>query len=251
MIQKLEREAPRGEKVAETAHFEFYAEGGYFPVPIDAFAQQAETVFDYVSRRLGVPFKGGKIYLSFQKPPVEPCPPRGATVQPSFHIVIYADESTPNKQLLGVLAHEIGHALHWSNFGSPDDAILNEGLATWAAGHYWLQWQEISSFDEAVRLYLKESRFIPLPDYDPRMEKFRGEDCLFFRDIVYTERASFIGFLIRRYGMKKLQMLLETVPPPEFTERGIIIRPPDYYGVYGKSLEELEMSWVRSLSNTN
>jgi hypothetical protein len=241
------KEPPRGEKIAETNHFEFYAEDSYFPVPVDQLKEQGEVIFDYVSGRVGASIDG-KIYLSFRKPSAVPCSPRGMTSWPTPMIIIYADENTSNKQLLGVLGHEIGHIIHFYILGngSIGDAVLTEGLATWASGHYWNEWQGAQSFDERVRLYIDESRFIPLSQRALRIA-YQSEDCPIRRDIVYTEWASFVDFLIKRYGMEKLMVLLKTAPPTEFTGTELIERPADYYGVYGQSLDELQAAWLEYL----
>ena len=87
------------------------------------------------------------------------------------------------------------------------------------------------------------------------------------RDTLYTEYASFVGFLIDRYGVERFEELADTIPEPDddivitITIGPGIPTPtpvptpdpayqppmPDYRAVYGRSLEELERDWLRLL----
>jgi len=215
---------------------------------IEELKDDLEHVFAYVSNRIGASVCG-KITLMFNRPSNEPCHLRGTSVWPFPYIVIYADENTSREQILGVAAHEIGHQIQYQNFGPGgpvEDAILTEGLATWAAGFYWNTWQGASSFDDSVRSYLQDGRFIPLLEYDPWDQ---SGDCLARRDIAYTERASFIGYLIQYYGIDKLIALFETFKTVTFDSlpTAIVPREADYKAIYGKSFQELEAGWLRYL----
>ncbi len=238
---------PAGVRVAESVHFVFYVEDNALPLTqVKELKDEIERVFAYVSDRLGASVRG-KIALTFSRPPSEACPPRG--MAGLLSIIIYTDESTSREQILGVAAHEIGHLIQFQNFGPGgpvNDAILTEGLATWAAGYYWSAWQRASSFDDSVRSYLQDGRFIPLSEYDPWDQ---SGDCLARRDIAYTERASFVDYLIRHYGMEKLIALFETFEPPIFDPltMAIILQETDYESVYGKSFQELEADWLGHL----
>lgn len=240
---------PAGVRLAESVHFVFYVEDNTLPsTQVEELKDEIERVFVYVSNRLGASIRD-KIALTFNRPSNEPCPLRGTSIWPFPHIVIYADESTSREQILGVAAHEIGHQIQYQNFGPGgpvDDAILTEGLATWAADHYWNAWQGASSFDDSVRSYLQDGRFIPLSEYDPR---YQGEDCLVRRDIAYTERASFVGYLIQCYGMDKLIALFGTFEAVTFDTlpTAIVPQEADYEAVYGKPFQELEADWLRYL----
>lgn len=238
---------PAGVKIAESMHFVFYVEDDALPLTqVEELKDDLERVFAYVSNRLGASVRG-KIALTFSKPSSEACPLRG--IAGSLLITIYADESTSREQILSVAAHEIGHQIQYQNFGPGgpvDDAILTEGLATWAAGHYWNAWQGASSFDDSVRSYLQNGRFIPLLEYDPWDQ---SGDCLARRDIAYTERASFIGYLIQYYGIDKLIALFETFKAVTFDTlpTALIPQEADYKAIYGKSFQELEVDWLRYL----
>lgn len=247
-----------GEKIAETTHFEFYAENGYFPVAIDDFKTQAETTYDYVRNRLQLSTEK-KILLTFRRPlnltkltfhrsSINTCPQRGGAS--SDLIYIYADEQTSQAQILGVLAHEVGHVLHAESDLADGTSALYEGLATWAAGNYWNNWHNSSSLDASVRDYLQQHTFLPLyENYEIYTSVGSGENCLARRDILYTEWAAFIDYLIAQYGWEKLHTLFGM---PTSEERGseIIIKPPDFQAVYGSSLNQLEAAWLENLATS-
>ncbi len=116
---------------------------------------------------------------------------------------------------------------------------------------------------------------MPLHEYyrqEGEPQPVDGEDCLAERDRRYISWAAFLDFLIERYGMEKLLELLGPVQPPEqvptpppiltipphpsgtptiFAEPAVevsIIQPPDYEGVYGLALNQLEDAWLRQLT---
>jgi hypothetical protein len=192
----------------------------------------------------------GKIPVIFRPPSSVPCPPRGlAWVHPP-RIIIYADDKTSREQLLGVLAHELGHILIMPQFeGIP--RALNEGLATWASAPYFNAWLGNPSLDAAVRSYFTDATYLPLhqnyylTDIYPGMEETSSESCISRREALYIEWASFLGYLIEQHGMEKIEELIAAVREPEMTEAGLAIRPADFEGVYGSSLNQLEAAWLR------
>lgn len=246
--QPEEESGPRGEKIAETAHFEFYAEDGYFPVTVDEFKNQAENVYDDISARLNASTEK-KIPVTFHRPSAEPCSPRGLVLYPPGLILIFADEQTSQEQILGVLAHEVGHILHLEGDFAGGTPALYEGLATWAASEYWNAWHGSPSLEASVMSYLAQDTFLPLyENYEEvsQTSTLTSEACLARRDTLYTEWAAFIDYLIKQYGWEKLHTLFGM---PIFEERGneIIIKPPDFQGVYGSSLNQLEAAWLAYL----
>jgi hypothetical protein len=74
-----------------------------------------------------------------------------------------------------------------------------------------------------------------------------GADCLARRDKVYTEWASFVGYLIDTYGWDKAHRLFR-LPEPVQQNGQRFTFPPDYQGIYGKALNQLEWEWLAALN---
>jgi hypothetical protein len=229
-----------------------------------------------VSQRLGTG-STQKFDVAFRPPDDSPCPVRGLAIAfPDPQTIIFADEATSHTQILGVLAHELGHLLHAHGLQVGGDTYLSEGLATWAAGKYWEGWRGETPA-ESVQTYLAEGRYVPLHEYYRQEESVRpmdAENCLAERDRRYISWAAFLDFLLDRYGMEKLVELLDStrqleetptpaarptvLPPlpgtPTIVEEQIIakrvMQPPDYQGVYGLALNQLEDAWQRQLTGS-
>jgi hypothetical protein len=251
------------ELIAETDHFLIHASGGYFPVDDpEQFARDAEEVYDYVSTRLEVT-SDEKTIILFERPDSNVCPVRGfAIVSPPSdpyagdyppEIVIYTDENTSHTQIMGVLAHELGHVLTQRNNEQrwmPAEAGHSEGMATWAAGRYWHAWQGTTSFSDSVRAHFEQSKYLSLREHYDLEPAYSGGDCLVSRDILYTEWASFIEFLLYEYGYERLEVLFRS-PKWEWVEtdeeRVLYVTLADYQGVYGLELNQLEAHWLDHL----
>ncbi|RPI83629.1 MAG: hypothetical protein EHM41_15470 [Chloroflexi bacterium] len=238
-------------KVTESEHFVYYQDQGYQPVDLNYWMDQAEKVYGYVSQRLNIEAEE-KIGLVFQEPDTSSCPSRGMTA--GNFIILYADQQTGEKQLLGILAHEIGHAILISTekLSRPATRGLDEGMATWAAGDYWTNWNGYPSFDAMIREYLEKSTYIPIyQDLDliaayqePLETKLHSQvDCLVIRDILYTEWAAFLDYLLQQYGMEKLEAIFQS-GGAEMTETEVINYPPDFYGIFGLAINQLEAEWL-------
>ena len=240
-------------KVVETRHFHFTVEAPTSAT--DAFISQADEVFTYVSERMGVPYYK-KIEVAIRLMSSEACPVRGmVTVETiddteveSMSIIVFTDMTTKLEQLLGVLAHELGHLLHFDGFGEPGKSSgLAEGLASWAAGNYYLTWQRIPSFYIGVKHYLDEERYLPLKNERHLQgiypEQGSAVDCLNRRDILYTEWASFVTYLIDTYSVDRFKRLLAS---EEVNSRDKSTRP-NFEGVYGESFEVLIKRWLEQV----
>lgn len=251
-----------GKLLGETDHFLIRASEGYFPVDLEQFARAAEEVYDYVSARLKVTGDEKAIVL-FERPDTSSCPVRGLAVAPDPNdpyagddqpmIVIYADGNTGYAQIMGAFAHELGHVLTSRNTEQrwlPWEIAYIEGLATWAAGRYYNNWLESLSFDDSVRSYLEQSKYLPLYEHYDLEPAYSGENCIESRDILYTEWASFIDFLLNKYGYEQFETLLHSPKSEEVeTDDGqvVYITPADYQGVYGLELNQLEAQWLDHL----
>lgn len=249
-----------GLKVMETEHFAFYADNGYRPVNFESFAEVAERIYDEMSLGLGAESPETMI-LSFRPPEDIPCPARGMTLfaEPGPRITIFADERTREEQILGVLAHELVHVIHHTGFSRPlgGDPGLSEGVATWFSRGYWTAWLQSGSIDEMVGNYLATGDYIPLAEADifsvhpvttddnlAVPEDDNPTNCLAQRDLIYSEWAAFVGYLLNTYGWEQFEDLMASAAS-EVTDEGVILpSPTDYEGVYGKTLETLEAEWL-------
>ncbi len=235
-------------KVAESQHFVFFIDESNVDLVIQL--NEIEQVYAYVTQRAGSPIRG-KVDVTFGQPRVQSCPIRGMAVWPDLRIIVYADEGVAQDCILAIMACEIGHLIQFQNFdGGPTDPILLEGWATWVAGSYWTEWQRMPSFDEGVRSYLRDKRFVSISRSDISTLIYKSEECLERRDIVYTEYASFLNYLIERYGINALNSLITanipTSPPSEDADFRA-----DYQATYGKTLQELENDWIKYLMGGN
>jgi hypothetical protein len=240
-------------RVAETEHFQIYAPAGELPAAVPDLPERAEQVLDDVSARLGpLGERRGGIRITFRPPLDVSCPPRGLASPRPPRIIIFADDGTSRDQILGVLAHELGHVVIMHRFEDIPSA-LNEGLATWGSVPYFNAWLGNASLDAAVRSYLEDSTYLPLhenyylTDIYPGEEEGTSEGCIERRETLYVEWASFLGYLIDHHGKDELETLIETVPDPERADGEIIIKPADFGAVYGSSLNQLEAAWLAHL----
>jgi hypothetical protein len=249
VITPEETHRPEGQRIAETDHFQFYAPDGAFPAAVPDLPEVSEKVYDGVSARLELSTRN-RIRVTFRPPSSQPCPPRGLAAPRPARIFIYADDETSRDQILGVLAHELGHILIMDRFRDIPRA-LNEGLATWASARYFNAWLGYASFDGAVRSYVEDGTYLPLhenyylTDIYPGEDEGTSEGCIDRRETLYTEWASFLDYLIERHGMGELETLIKSVPDPQMTDGELTVEPADFEGVYGSSLNQLEAAWLR------
>jgi hypothetical protein len=235
------------QKKQVSEHFELLTQKNYLPVDAAAWLAEAEQVYMYDSSRINLTLPG-KVILLFLPAQAEDCSARGTT----YHedpplILIYADRDTSQKQINATLAHELGHVLIDQKYPKLSNVGLNEGMATWIAKDYWQSWKN-ESLDDAVRQFLREGSYLPLFQ-NLEMDKAyaQSEECIQDRDILLTEFASFTDYLIRTYGMDKLAALFD-IPLPEIVNNSRVVYPPDFYGVYGLQLNQLENAWLVELS---
>ena len=197
-----------------------------------------------------------KIQLAFQPPDKQACPVRGLAAEGEAPmIIIFADQNSQPAYLLGVLAHEVGHAISYEGFpgGLPGNIALAEGIASWGSGKYWAAWKNVGSIDDLVRGYLNAGEYQPIYEntelngvYPWQKPTGSGADCLARRDLLYTEWAGFTGYLIDTYGWPKAYQLFRS-PEPRQQAGQTIHFPPDFQGIYGKALNQLEWEWLARL----
>jgi hypothetical protein len=239
------------QKLAEDEHLILSSIDDYLPVEISWWQEEVPEVYSYVSERLGAT-TSEKIILIFLSPRPGNCATRGMTYHEQQPVIaIYANEETSKEQILAVLAHEFGHVLIAEKYETLNDLALNEGMATWAAGNYWTKWKD-EDFDTLVKASLENETYLSLfhnyslkKAYDDNLE-----NCLFHRDQLLEELASFLDYLIQNYGQEKLSTLFDMRQPELINNQRIIYRP-DFQGIYGTELNQLEYEWLNSLLQTN
>ena len=282
-----------GRQVLETEHIGFRLAPDSVSEPrLVEYARQIEVELAKIAEKLGVDLSSGfpqGLTMTFVSPESErergggQCPVRGmaappvrlspqvkARVQVPHPAWVVADDKTTADQVVAVGAHELAHHVGWARFGHIRDRLLSEGLATWLAWDSWLNWHGWDSLDDAVRGFLSAGAYIPFAQRYYSPGRLSDAECLARRDTLYTEYASFVGFLIDRYGVERFEELADTIPEPGLD--GVVtitIGPgiptptpwptptpgpppeppmPDYRAVYGRSFEELQQDWLRLLT---
>ena len=128
-----------------------------------------------------------------------------------------------------VAAHELGHHLEAQRYGEQAqrraDTILHEGLATWIAGDRWLAQCGGTSWRDRARQL--QAAGVPLRLLTA--ERYGANQA-------YELWASFVDFLIERYGWTRFDALYRS-------GRGRAPGASDYQGVLGRSLDELADEW--------
>jgi hypothetical protein len=199
-------------------------------------AAVAEAVLPYVQTRLGATLSD-RVRLEIWPGTAArgDCAPRAAAMPTERRILLFASPVTLEPGALrAFLAHELGHQLtydRWATLGP--DRRLSEGLATWAAESYWLQWRGWSSLDAAVADLLRSGTVESLGEEPP--------GCLVpaQRDVYYSAWASLVDYLVRHYGWDSFGEAL--VLPASSDDRA------DYYAAFGHTLEEIVADWRREL----
>lgn len=236
-----------GQRQAENEYFDLYSENDYLPVDIQWWQKESEQVYEYVSKRLDATVTE-KVIVIFVPPNSGNCAPRGTTFHEQQPIIaIFADKDTSKEQILAVLAHELGHVFIHQKYENLSDVALNEGMATWAAGNYWKGWKGLD-FNSGVIALVNDKTYLPLSQNFDMSKAYDSDspDCIIHRDILLTELASFLDYLIQNYGLEKLATLFD-VRQPELTDNQRIIYPPNFKDVYGLEFNQLEYEWLKTL----
>lgn len=240
---------------AETEHFIIYSPDDYLPLPLEAVVAWAEEGYKYVAEQLETGIDQ-RIYLNFMPPLTTDCYPRGyfalaVDEDDAFVpvVTVLADEETSPAQIKGAVAHETAHAIHALGFkhGLSAESGLDEGLATWASRDYWVDWMEGESLEEMVRGYREDDVYRSLVEWFSSYTHPRNTDCIEQRNIIYTELASFTGWLIDEYGMETFIDLMDTASESR-VDNQLIRTHADFEAVYGMALNQLEAAWLEWVS---
>lgn len=237
---------------AETEHFIIYSERDYLPVPLVDIEAWAEETYSHVAEQLDADVDQ-PIYLTFERSVRGGrCYARGyfgmhqATDDSAVPwITVFANPNTSTEQIKAVLAHETAHAIDTLGIegGISVEKGLSEGLATWAARDYWVEWLGGDSLEGMVRDYLEDDSYFPLVEWFDPYTLPPTADCVERRNIIYTELASFTGWLIDEYGMEAFIDLMESAEETR-TETQITRSRADFMGVYGLALNQLAAAWL-------
>lgn len=131
---------------------------------------------------------------------------------------------------VAILAHEFAHQLQQDRYGPPHlsaDLMLSEGMATWAAGEYWLGGH--ADFRSYVRAQRASGVLYPLATHYSGL----GVGAM---NALYYQWASFVEFLLQRDGREQLDRL--------YVSGAGAPGSADYQGVYGVGLDQLEREWL-------
>jgi len=145
-------------------------------------------------------------------------------------VEVHTCQGIARGRAVAILAHEFGHQLAQDRYGPAHlsaDLMLSEGIATWAAGEYWLAGH--ADFRSYVRAQHDSGVLYPLATHYSGL----GVGAM---NALYYQWASFIEFLLQRDGREKLDRL--------YVSGAGAPGSADYQGVYGVGLDQLEREWL-------
>lgn len=219
-----------GVRVGQTERLDLYVGRQTFSAEqIASFASQLEQVLRDDEARFGTAL-GYRVSLGFYR--VALAPARGVrgmayTDQARTELFYRPDERI--ERAATVVAHELGHHLEAARYGEEAqrtaDTMLLEGLATWIAGDRWLPMCGATSWRERARQLAGAGfprRLLTAERLGP--------------DTAYEFWASFVDFLIARYGWERFDALYRS-------GRGRAPGSADYQAVLGTSLDVLADEW--------
>jgi len=220
--------------VSDSQHFQFYympgtaAERDRFEIGSVAEASLAE-----IRSALKVDLEGQmRIYLV----------PRifwqgGAAYGDKVQLISYLDRNYTSIETWSYFAHEGIHALAQDLLqpkeeGGGPDGMLVEGLAVWASdGHYRRE-----PIDAWAAVVAGSDQYLPLADLRA------GPFYDFQHEISYLEGASFVKFLIERYGLDRLKDLYGQATGDAKQDQALV------QSLYGKRYDILEAEWLDYLA---
>jgi LysM repeat protein len=125
-----------------------------------------------------------------------------------------------------IATHELTHLFAWNVFGQPVSIMLSEGVAVYTGMKAIADSNHIPINDFCLA-YLHAGK---LPAVSTSLS-FQGHNI----DLInYYTAGCFVGYLIETYGPNLFGQLYST---------------EDYYGIYGRSLPELEKEWREQLAS--
>ncbi|KAB8140172.1 hypothetical protein F8S13_25110 [Chloroflexia bacterium SDU3-3] len=198
-----------------------------YPGQEAAIRAQVGEALAYVSARFG---GGAQARLTASFVADASCGLQGIAYTDVRDVQVFTCPSIAPQRAVNILAHELVHQLEQDRYGERHlsaDLILSEGMATYGAGKYWLGGQpDFRSFVQAQRA---------AGDHYPLATHYAGLGIAAMNTLYY-EWASFVEFLIGRYGREKFDAL--------YVSGAGAPGSADYAGVYGKDLPALEQEWL-------
>jgi len=158
-------------------------------------------------------------------------------------LISYLDRNYTGIAIWSYLVHEVTHAL--SNYlvprGGEVGGVLGEGIAVYATGGHY----DREPIDAWAAALAASPRYIPLCQL--RYDFYSAQ-----HEIAYQEGASFVGYLIRTYGLESFKQIYKTQQPQRgdqptnvaafcATEDQRIVAPT------GKTASALEQAWLAYL----
>lgn len=207
--------------------FDIQLDDGLYPGQNAALAQDLQRALAYVTTRFG---SGANARFTAAVVRDDQCALHGIAFTDVRTVQVFTCNDLARSRAVAIMAHEFVHQLEQDRYGPPHlhaDTILSEGMATWAAGSYWLGKQP--DFRAYVRAQRQAGTFYPLAtDYSGL-----GVNAM---NALYYEWASFIDFLIQTYGRPALDQVYVTGQSNPGTA--------NYQLAYGKDLSTLEREWI-------
>jgi hypothetical protein len=218
--------------VADPSLLAITASDGLYATERAQLEEEARRAYEYVAARFGG-FLTAPLTVAFVQD--AGCALSGVAYTDIRNVRVFTCNGIDRGRAIAILAHEYVHQLQHDQYGPRHlsaDLILSEGLATWGAGQYWLGGH--SSFRSYVRTQRGNGVFYPLAT------SYAGRGVAVM-NALYYQWASFVEFLIDRYGRERLDALYVTGSGAPGSA--------NYQAIYGKDLVTLEQEWITWLDS--
>jgi len=220
----------RGTRVAQTERLDLYVGLRTFtPEQIATAAPRLEQLLRENERRIGTVLDS-RVSIAFYRPALAPDrDTRGIAYTEHGRAEVYYRPDEDLDRAMIIATHELAHHLQAQRYGSRTqqraDIILLEGMATWITGDIWLSRSGAPSWKMRARQI--EAAGVPLRLLDAHR---------YGSDNAYELWASFVDFLVERYGWEKLDALYRS-------GRGRAAGSADYAGTLGCNLGIVADEW--------
>jgi hypothetical protein len=229
---RIAGDGPRmaGTLVVQTNRLDLYVGKNTFSADqVAELAPLLEWLLRKDEARLGTTLKR-RVSIAFYRAALAPAPGvRGMAYTDSGRVEIYYRPYEDPQRAATIAAHELGHHLEVERYGEEAqrraDTILHEGLATWIAGHSWLEMCDAPTWRERAR---------SLRDAGVPLRLLTAERS--GADNAFELWASFVLFLPLLFGWETFDTLY-------MSGRGRAPGSSSYRKVLGKSLDELADEW--------